>query len=568
MNLDATRQVYALLAQVTRICAAHGITHAVLCPGSRSAPLALSFIRNKSINHYILPDERSAAYTALGMAKSLQKPVVLVCTSGTAALNFAPAVAEAFFSEVPLLVLTADRPPEWLGQADNQAIFQHNIYGKHVKQSYTFPVDIEHADAQWFALRQLNEAINFSMQQPFGPVHINVPLREPLYLPDEHEITIEETPCKITRFQPAKAFLDDSIYAELSTYKKVVFVAGMGAANAALQEILQQSSAQNNFVLLPDITSNLHGAENSLPFAELVLDGAEAETLDTLSPDLIISFGGPVVSKTIKQFLRNSKAAHWHLGFVPNVADTFQKLSHILPVSPEAFLEQAIYAHKISFSAEYSHQWQQLQNAVKNKLAPVLQSLPYSEIKTAYTILAQLPENSVLHLGNSLPIRYAAAFPLLSKKIQVYANRGTSGIDGSVSTAAGFSMLQKDKIHTLLLGDLSFLYDSNGLWNNYLQSNLKVIVFNNYGGGIFRNLPGSAAQPELEEYFVVKQPLRVEHTALQHNCRYIYCNDEKCLQQSLDALFAEKEKPAVLEFDFTGALKISEVKAMLKNQAL
>ncbi|MGZ5244114.1 MAG: 2-succinyl-5-enolpyruvyl-6-hydroxy-3-cyclohexene-1-carboxylic-acid synthase [Bacteroidia bacterium] len=565
MDLKATRQVYALLAQATRICAAHGITHAVLCPGSRSAPLALSFMRNKVINCYILPDERSAAYTALGMAKSLQKPVALVCTSGTAALNFAPAVAEAFFSEIPLLVLTADRPPEWLGQADNQAIFQQNLYGKHAKQSYTFPVDIEHTDAQWFALRQLNEAINFSMQKPFGPVHINVPLREPLYLPDINEITTEETPCNITKIQPFKAFLDDSIYAELATYKKVVFVAGMGSVNPALQDLFSQCSAQNNIVLLPDITSNLHDTENSFPFAELVLDVSEPEITDSLSPDLIISFGGPIVSKTIKQFLRQSKAEHWHLGFTPAVADTFQKLSQILPIQPEAFLEQAIYAHKISFAAEYFNLWAEAQNKVKNKLAAVLENLPFTEINTAYKILAQLPENSTLHLGNSLPIRYAAAFPILPKNIHIYANRGTSGIDGSVSTAAGFSMLEKDKIHTLLLGDLSFLYDSNGLWNNYLQSNLKIIVFNNHGGGIFRNLPGSASQPELEEYFVVKQPLRVEHTALQHNCKYIYCNNEKYLQESLDELYSETEKPAVLEFDFSEPMKISEVKAMLKG---
>ncbi len=564
MDLQATRQVYALLAQATQICYAHGITHAVLCPGSRSAPLALSFIRNKNINHYILPDERSAAYTALGMAKSLQKPVALVCTSGTAALNFAPAVAEAFFSEVPLLVLTADRPPEWLGQADNQAIFQQHIYGKHVKQSYTFPVDLEHKDAQWFALRQLNETLNFSMQQPFGPVHINVPLREPLYLDEIPGSAAENAPVKITHFIQPEAFLADDIYAELSHYNKVVFVAGMGAVNVALQEILQKLPHHTNIVLLPDITANLHDAKNSFPFAELVLDAADTEMAEKLSPDLIISFGGPVVSKTIKQFLRKSTAAHWHLGFTPAVADTFQKLEKILPVTPEAFFRQLIYEKEVPFSNNYFELWQNQQNQVKTKLPVILQKLPYSEIKVAYTILWQLPQNSVLHLGNSLPIRYAAAFPNLPKNIAVYANRGTSGIDGSVSTAAGFSILQNNRTHTLLLGDLSFLYDGNGLWNNYLSPNLKIIVFNNHGGGIFRNLPGSAAQPELEEYFVVKQPLRVEHTALQYNCRYIYCNSEKYLQQSLDELYAENERPAVLELEFSEALKIAEVKAMLK----
>ena len=564
MDNKATQQVYALLEKATQICTEHGITHAVLCPGSRSAPVALSFLRNAAIKCFVIPDERSAAYTALGMAKSLQKPVVLVCTSGTAALNFAPAIAEAFFSEVPLLVLTADRPPEWLGQADNQAIYQQNIYGKHVKQSYTFPVDLEHADAQWFALRQLNEAINFTTQKPQAPVHINIPLREPLYLVDREETPTQKIPYKITKLAETKAFLADDIYAELANYKRIICVAGMNAPNTELQQILTQTISQNKLVFVPDITSNLHDVEDSFSFAELVLDIADNQTLETFSPDLILTFGGPIVSKSIKQFLRKSNAQHWHLGYSSAAADTFQKLSRILPLSPEAFFTEAIYAHKVNFEPEYFNHWQQLQDQIKNKIQPVLESLPYSEIKAANQILHHFPENSVLHLGNSLPIRYAAAFPLLPKNIHIYANRGTSGIDGSLSTAVGQSLIGKNKIHTLILGDLSFFYDRNGLWNNYLQPNLKIIVFNNHGGGIFRNLPGSAAQPELEEYFVVNQPLRVEHTALQHNCVYIYCNDEKCLQQSLDALYTENNKPGILELEFDAALKISEVKAMLK----
>ncbi|RYD83433.1 MAG: 2-succinyl-5-enolpyruvyl-6-hydroxy-3-cyclohexene-1-carboxylic-acid synthase [Sphingobacteriales bacterium] len=562
MDSDATKQVYDILAKAAQICVEQDITVAVLCPGSRSAPVALSFLRNKNIKSYILPDERSAAYTALGLAKALQKPVILVCTSGTAALNFAPAIAEAFFSEIPLLVLTADRPQEWLGQADNQAIYQQNLYGKHVKQSYTFPLDLEHADSQWFALRQLNEAINFSTQKPAGPVHINIPLREPLYLTGTESFLPKEIPYKVTKLAKTKAFLDDSIYAELKKFKRIICIAGMNLPDENLQEIISENTAKY-LVFIADITSNLHDTKNSLLYAELVLDN-EAFT-DEFSPDLIISFGGPIVSKTIKQFLRKSNAKHWHVGFSPAAADTFQKLDKILPIEPEAFFHEAIYAHNIVFDYEYFQSWQNAQNSVINKLKPVLENLPFSEVKAAYKILDKLPENSVLHSGNSLPIRYAAAFPSLPKNVQIFANRGTSGIDGSLSTAAGFSIFDSTKLNVLILGDLSFLYDSNGLWNNYLQSNLKIIVFNNHGGGIFRNLPGSAVQPELEEYFVVKQPLRMEGTAIQHNCRYIYCNDEKCFAESLELFFGENERPAILEIEFSEALKISEVKALLKS---
>ena len=158
-----------------QICVEHGITHAVICPGSRSAPLTLALARHPSVKTYVINDERSAAFIAMGMARELDQPIALVCTSGSAGYNFAPAVAEAFYQHVPLLILTADRPMEWIDQWDGQTIRQHELYGKHVKRSFSLPADYEHADSQWFINRTFNQAILETKAHPAGPVHINIP---------------------------------------------------------------------------------------------------------------------------------------------------------------------------------------------------------------------------------------------------------------------------------------------------------------------------------------------------------------------------------------------------------
>lgn len=173
---------------IAEICAKKGITHAVISPGSRSAALTLAFVRHPSIKTFIIPDERSAGFIALGMAQQLRKPVVTICTSGTAVYNLGPAIAEAFFQQVPLVVLTADRPPEWVAQQDGQTIFQRNIFGAHVKQSYELPVSRQHPDEAWHVNRIINEAVNLSLDLPPGPVHINAPFREPFYPASSGEI--------------------------------------------------------------------------------------------------------------------------------------------------------------------------------------------------------------------------------------------------------------------------------------------------------------------------------------------------------------------------------------------
>jgi len=552
---------YRLLYQTVQVCKAHGVENVILCPGSRSAPLALSFMRFEGIKHYVIPDERSAAYTALGMARQSKKPVALVCTSGTAALNFAPAVAEAFFSEIPLVVFTADRPAEWLGQADNQAIYQEHIYGKHVKADYVFPTDIQHPDSEWYAIRITNEALNTAMRHPRGPVHVNVPLREPFYLDNEPDFT--EIEAKIIKFEQGEKLVPDGIFESLSQYKKVLVVAGTHRPNAKLKQALSEACKGKDIVFFPDITSNLIHTPGSISFAELVIDSISKEEIEEFVPELVISFGGPIVSKTLKNFLKHKNIkAHWHLNGHPASADTFQQLTNILDVNASTFFKGLAAERNTCFNKDYFDSWASLDTKAAQSAKTAIESLPFSEIHAAYEIINSLPSHTVLHLGNSLPVRYASVFPFMNPDIEVYSNRGTSGIDGTVSAAAGQSMVD-DRNHILIVGDLGFMYDSNGLWNNYLRDNLKIIVLNNHGGGIFRTLPGARFQKELEEYFAVKQPLNFEHIALQHNCEYIFCNNLDGLKPALDQLLETKGKPAILELEFDKLISIEDVKKMM-----
>lgn len=561
---ESTIRVYHTLAQVAEICAAHGVKYAVLSPGSRSAPVALSFMRNTKIEHFVLADERSAAYTALGMAKQTQSPVVLVCTSGTAALNYAPAIAEAFFSEVPLIVFTADRPPEWTAQADNQSIYQENIYGKHAKANFNLPVDYSHPDAQWQAQRQVNEGLILSQTGKHGSVHFNVPLREPLYLDspikDIQKPKIIRPNYFATDSEEAFKFLTEKI----KKFKKVVFVCGNANYDEDLVENTEYFCEEKYGVLLLDPASNLHNNTNAIKHSDFILDGLSKKEIDGLVPELVITFGGPIVSKNLKAFLRNDKIKeHWHISDSSIASDTFQKLTKAIVMDSFWFFEM-LYNSDISFNEDYYEKWTDLENDASSKIYKKTAVLPYCESKAVIKILNALPRECVLHLGNSLPIRHVTSFPNLDNATEVYSNRGTSGIDGSLSTAAGQSMVDK-RMHILILGDLSFLYDSNGLWNKYLKGNLKIIILNNYGGRIFESLPGAAKQAELEEYFVTEQNLSFEHTAKQHSIAYFVAENEEELEASFLKFFKKGKRPCILEVRIKDGMGLGEVKKYFKG---
>ena len=558
-----------LLEQVAHHCVQHGLTHAVISPGSRSAPLTAAFAANQNIQCQVVYDERSAGYIALGIAQQRGVPTVLICTSGTAALNYAPAVTEAFYQQVPLLILTADRPPEWIDQQDNQAIHQDRLYEPHLQASYSFPADIVHADARWHALRLLDEALARCTQPVPGPVHINVPLREPLY-PAANEAAVasswreadEGSRRQIQRLaaRPGLAAESwESLLTQWQAARRKLVVAGLHRPDPSLQAALKALSQRGDVAVIADITANLFPMGTDLIHADALL-GTQSETvLDALQPDLIISFGGPITSKYIKQFLRGAQSvAHWRVQPAGPAPDTYQNLTHVLPAEPASFF--ADLARRIPpapSAAGYADAWRALEQETTESISHFLDAAPFGEFRACWQVMQRLPAGSVLQLGNSMPIRYANLLGPAPHATPggVYGNRGVSGIDGAVSTAVG-AAIASGRMTTLITGDLGFFYDRNGLWHSHLPANLRIVLLNNHGGGIFDIIDGPNRLPPAlhQTYFLTPQPLTARRTAADHGLDYLHAGDNESLAAALSGFFQPGKRSAILEIETSMAV--------------
>ncbi|GAA4504940.1 2-succinyl-5-enolpyruvyl-6-hydroxy-3-cyclohexene- 1-carboxylic-acid synthase [Hymenobacter ginsengisoli] len=572
---------------IAEICARHGITDVILSPGSRSAPLTLAFARHPAYQGLlrVVPDERAAAFIGLGIAQATRRPVVLVCTSGTAGLNYAPAVAEAFFQQIPLLILTADRPPEWIDQLDGQTIRQRNLYGAHAKGTFDFPADTSHADAKWHAERIINEAINLTLAGPAGPVHVNVPLREPFY-PKAGEEVAYEASVKIIRDEHATTTLPPGeildLRRRLRDAGQVLVVAGQQAGQASLTAALYEFAAVRQLPVVADSIANLQDVP-AVRRQDIFLAGLSKEQKESLKPDLLITFGQSLISKALKLFLREaSPAQHWHLQASGEAADTFRSLTRVIRVAPTVFFQQLTASETKDYNraeslgpgyflslreaqkvtedtalaespdapAAPSLTWQQADSLAANFLARFFaaEGQPFNEFSAMQRALASLPEGTALHLANSMAVRYANIIGLPEgKQVAVFANRGTSGIDGCTSTAVGAALAQPERPVVLLTGDVAFFYDRNAFWHNYPAPNLRVVLFNNHGGGIFRLIDGPRQQPELDEFFETHQALTAENLCRDFKLRYLPVSSFAELEAALPVFFAAESGAAVLE---------------------
>jgi 2-succinyl-5-enolpyruvyl-6-hydroxy-3-cyclohexene-1-carboxylate synthase len=483
-----TDGVFPLVELAIQLCIARGVREFVIAPGSRSAPLTIALAHHPNINVRVVYDERSAGYVALGMAQQLHRPVGLVCTSGTAALNFGPAVAEAFYQQIPLLLLTADRPPEWIDQQDNQAIHQTGLYVPHIRYHATLPQEA-HADAQWHVSRLMSEALDAAVGLTPGPVHINVPLREPLYPPPGYQ---------------------------------------------------------------HDITANCWPHAAPLMHADVVLGTRDAATLATLAPDLVIHLGGQVTSRYLKQLLRAHPPQHlWRVQPAGTAPDTYQAITALLPMAPADFLHALVERVAPAAVSDYAQIWRRLDSQARQELFRLLKTAPFGEFCAVQQVLGALPAQSHLQIGNSMPIRYANFVGVSSNHLPatVNANRGVSGIDGCVSTAVGAAWTTS-ALTTLIIGDLAFFYDRNGLWQRNLPPNLRIVLLNNHGGGIFDIIEGPQRLDAATRtnYFLTPQPLSAQHTALDHGLRYFHAASADALQAALPAFFTTGG-PALLEIE-------------------
>jgi 2-succinyl-5-enolpyruvyl-6-hydroxy-3-cyclohexene-1-carboxylate synthase len=559
------------IIDIAEICAQKGVTNVVISPGSRSAALTLAFARHPDIHTVVVPDERVAGFVALGMAQQLGGTVALICTSGSAAYNLSPAVVEAFFQEISLLVFTADRPKEWTGQQDGQTMYQTELYGKHVKKSFELPADYAHADSVWFIERTINEAINLAHSLPQGPVHVNVPIREPFY-PTVDEKFDYNKQVKIVERLDSQAILNTGTWhrlqAEWGSAERIVVAVGQMQPNLALMKTLQSLSENMGVVVLGDVIGNVPNNDQFVTSHDVFLGSQDAALFKKLQPDLLVTIGNSFLSKNLKTFVRQHKPAkHWHVKTSEALVDAFQTLTTIIPVSPDYFfsklLEDLDYQQFVQNDSEdderfdYQQFWLQTDREAKRKLHGFLKYEPrWNEFGVVANVLENLPQNTVLHLANSMAVRYANLVGV-SENTQVWANRGVSGIDGCTSTAVG-AALQTDKMVFLLTGDIAFFYDRNALWLSHVPKNLRIVLLNNSGGNIFRLIDGPSAQPELEQYFEFRHHTTAQRTTEDAHIGYDSITEQSDFQ-TIWTKFIQNDHQAKLLEIFTDPVANGEV---------
>jgi 2-succinyl-5-enolpyruvyl-6-hydroxy-3-cyclohexene-1-carboxylate synthase len=530
-------------AELARLCALKGVRHAVISPGSRSAPLVISFLKQKEIQCLRVIDERSAAFFALGMAQYSRSPVVLICTSGSAVLNYGPAIAEAFYQRIPLLVITADRPEEWVDQGEGQAIRQQNVLALHMRRSIQLPRSLQDELARWHCGRSINEALDACTHPVAGPVHVNVPFAEPLYgMVEEHRGTarnIERLPTESFVLPPFAQGCADV----LSAATKVMILAGQGSWDNTLGVNLRTLAALPQFTVLVESTSGLDDPA-FIHCIDRAIEGINEENERALRPDVLITFGGAVISKRIKGLLRKWRPGqHWNIDQGQRYYDTYQSLTRDIQTSPEIFLAQ-ITDQVRPGRGTYREDWLELDRITSERQRSYLKNSPFSDLTVFAELLERIPERTDIHLANSTPARYAQLFDR-GMGHRFWSNRGTSGIDGSSSTAAGAAFISQ-RITTLITGDIAFLYDSNAFWNDHLSPDLKVIVIDNGGGNIFRVIEGPDQDKELLPWFETPHGRNIEKMVRSYDLPYFHATDHASLRIGLENLYSKHTRPAVL----------------------
>jgi len=536
-----------LAQSIIEILRAKGITTIIISPGSRNAPLTIGFASHPDFTCYSIADERSAAFFAVGMAQQLKKPVAVVCTSGSALLNYYPAFAEAFYSQIPFVVISADRPQSKIDIGDGQTIRQENVFANH--SLFNANLTENASDENDFLI---NEAINTAFAKK-GPVHINAPFEEPLY-ETVSEVTVEPKVISATE----KDFIYDeaiSGYANIwNTSKKKLVLVGVNEPNAVEQKFLDKLANDPSVVVMIETTSNLHHPKFINTIDSIITPFTHEDFID-FQPEILLTFGGMIVSKRIKAFLRKYKPNHhWHIDDL-RAYDTFGCLTKHFEVQPNLFF-QFFFMLTETVESNYNHYAQNIKALRQKRSLEYLAKIPFTDFKVFEKVIPALPKNSQLQISNSSPIRYAQLFDI-EKSIEVFSNRGTSGIDGSTSTAIGAAVASK-KPNVFIAGDIGFLYDSNALWNNYIPKNLKIILINNGGGGIFRILPGHDETPVFNTFFETSHCLTAEHLCKMYGLNYLTASTETTLEESLKAMFSNDEKPTLLEV-FTPTLENDKV---------
>lgn len=528
------------ILQLVALLRHHGVKTAVLCPGSRNAPLVHTLAVSGAFRCLAATDERSAGFMALGAALADQAPAVVCCTSGTALLNLHPAVCEAFYQQVPLIVLSADRPAAWIGQMDGQTLPQPGVFGTLVKRSVQLP-EGDDAESLWYANRMLNEALLETTHRVAGPVHINLPLHEPLF-----QFTAETLPEVriIERFRAAD--MDSLRKAFWNTGKRMVVCGQLHPAMARrLETVLAECGGSKDVVWLSEPLSNLSSEWTcTCRTFDAALYAVGREKLADYAPDLLVTFGGHIVSKRLKGFLRRYRPReHWHVATDGAVTDLFCALTRVVELEPEEFVRQIYAVDTDVATSGFTTLWQRTCTAV---IAPQPEATTYSSLYAVGELMRVLPEGGQLHLANSSSVRVAALYPL-PRHVSVYCNRGTSGIEGSLSTAIGIATVT-EALNFIVIGDLSFFYDMNALWHTGLRGNVRILLLNNRGGGIFNTLPGLDMASDIRTYVGAAHETSARGWAEERGFIYLTASDKLSFTQSLPRFVdTDQNRPVLFE---------------------
>ena len=550
----------------------------VISPGSRNVPLAIGFASNKKFKCYSIVDERSAAFFALGLSQKSKKPTILICTSGSALLNYYPAVAEAYYSEIPLIILSADRPEYKINIGDGQTINQSNVFEKNILYSNSLKQDCSHATeeiiksnlqkivndkADYSKIEKLQKSIqknneeiieiafNLSINK-MQPVHLNVPMEEPLYeFNDSPSISV-----KVKKKPEKKLSLTDldNFYKAINKASKIMILIGVSDGNILSKKSIQKINSCSSIIVMKEHTSNVFN-ESFISNIDRLIGPIELQSnsdslFDELSPEIVISLGGMIVSKKIKSFLRNYKPRkHFHIGNNISKDSFYSGVEHINTTANKFF--ENIDLNKSD--SKYFEKWNQLDYSKLDLHNRYMKVINFSDLKVFEILTNWIPKKYNIQVANSTPIRYFQLFDLKNKNM-MFANRGTSGIDGSTSTAIGSSMQNESPV-LLVTGDLSFFYDVNALWNNHIPKNFRIIIINNSGGGIFKILPGFKENNLFSEFIETQHNLSARLIAKMFNFNYTRVSTKFGLNLYLRTFFKNSKKPKILE------IKTSSVKS-------
>ena len=561
-----------VISELVALLQAHGVRDVVLCPGSRNAPLvhALSHQLAGATCHSII-DERSAGFYALGLALATHRAVVVCCTSGTAVANLHPAVAEAYYQGVPLIVLSADRPERWIGQWAGQTLPQPELFGSLVRKAVHLP-EPHTEEERWYCNRLINEALLAALAPLPGPVQINVPISDPgvsLLPPTLAEHTPGSSDRRPIGMQPGRCIQQlypcridaqavEPLLQRLVTFERKMILVGQESWSAATStgETFPQS-LREQFLCIGESLSNSPVSICSLDALLASLSEADRRALQ---PDLLITLGGHIVSNKMKQYLRTYPPREtWHLSPDPTVVDLFCSLTEqiIAPIGP--FLDTLAHGLAGLASSPYAGHWRE---RIDRLPSPTPR---YSSLAVVGSLLSHLPEEPcVLHLANSSSVRYAELFRK-PRRLLTLCNRGTSGIEGSLSTALGFARQRAEERHFIVIGDLSFFYDLNALGLPEVGSNVRVLLLNNQRGSIFQSLPTLEMDRLSQRYITAEHQLQAQGWAESCGWEYLSVHEASELEETITYFVGPAERPRLLEAFVSSEDEIAELQTYFKQ---